>query len=207
MLHKRRLRRETASRRVISASGDDGRVEREETEAVVTALRNIFLPRLLDRDASILLTLLADIWPEAEVPRGLGAGKSATASLKSGSGSSTDSRTDKMRSKISSNQRPRSFRGQIRRSYRSMRLLTGFAIMVFNCLSFIVYPTVNINRYWFDIRYKGVICKSSCHVAVRSLLWNWISFLLCVNFSVFCCSVSICIVDGSICIKCQLYYF
>ena len=40
----------------------------EEEEALVTALRNTFLPRLLDRDASVFATLVRDLWPEVDVP-------------------------------------------------------------------------------------------------------------------------------------------
>ena len=36
----------------------------DEEEAVVTALRNTFMPRLMDRDASIFTTLIHDLWPQ-----------------------------------------------------------------------------------------------------------------------------------------------
>ena len=40
----------------------------EENEALVTALRNTFLPRLVDRDASLFATLVRDLWPSVGVP-------------------------------------------------------------------------------------------------------------------------------------------
>ena len=39
----------------------------EENEALVTALRNTFLPRLFDRDASLFATLVHDLWPDVNV--------------------------------------------------------------------------------------------------------------------------------------------
>ena len=41
---------------------------KDESEALVMALRNVFMPRLSDRDASIFSTLIQDLWPCAEVP-------------------------------------------------------------------------------------------------------------------------------------------
>ena len=43
---------------------------RFEDEAVVTSLRNVFLPRLMDRDASLFATIVQDLWPHVDVPMG-----------------------------------------------------------------------------------------------------------------------------------------
>ncbi len=51
---------------MIVATGVD--TAAEENEALVTALRNTFMPRLLDRDASVFATLIKDLWPDIEVP-------------------------------------------------------------------------------------------------------------------------------------------
>ena len=40
----------------------------EENESLVTALRNTFLPRLVERDASLFATLIRDLWPSVTVP-------------------------------------------------------------------------------------------------------------------------------------------
>ena len=42
-------------------------VQAEEEEAMVTALRNTFMPRLGVRDCSILAGLLRDLWPGVDI--------------------------------------------------------------------------------------------------------------------------------------------
>ena len=39
----------------------------QEEEALVTALRDTFLPRMPSRDASIFATIVNDLWPNVEV--------------------------------------------------------------------------------------------------------------------------------------------
>ena len=39
----------------------------QEEEALVTALRDTFLPRMPSRDASIFATTVSDLWPNVEV--------------------------------------------------------------------------------------------------------------------------------------------
>ncbi|XP_064650622.1 uncharacterized protein LOC135502065 isoform X3 [Lineus longissimus] len=41
---------------------------KDEDEALVTALRNTFMPRLQQRDSSVFGTLLNDLWPDVEIP-------------------------------------------------------------------------------------------------------------------------------------------
>ena len=53
-------------------------LSREENIALVTALRNTFLPRLFDRDANLFATVVGDLFPDVPVPlhfEGLGAPK------------------------------------------------------------------------------------------------------------------------------------
>ncbi len=40
----------------------------EESEAMVIALRNTFMPRLAERDASVFATMIRDLWPDTDVP-------------------------------------------------------------------------------------------------------------------------------------------
>ncbi len=40
----------------------------EESEAMVIALRNTFMPRLGERDASVFATMIRDLWPDSDVP-------------------------------------------------------------------------------------------------------------------------------------------
>ena len=51
----------------------------EENESLVTALRNTLMPRLLDRDASVFITLLQDLWPNTAVPMEFWGSKPAVA--------------------------------------------------------------------------------------------------------------------------------
>ena len=44
----------------------------EENEALVTALRNTLMPRMLDRDSSMFTTLLQDLWPQTLIPMDFG---------------------------------------------------------------------------------------------------------------------------------------
>ena len=53
-------------------------LSREENIALVTALRNTFLPRLFDRDANLFATVVSDLFPDVPVPlqfEGLGGPK------------------------------------------------------------------------------------------------------------------------------------
>ena len=39
-----------------------------EDEALVTALRDTFLPRMQNRDASVFSTFVSDLWPDLDLP-------------------------------------------------------------------------------------------------------------------------------------------
>lgn len=41
---------------------------RLEEKAMVTALRDSFLPRMVGRDASVFVTLVSDVWPTVDIP-------------------------------------------------------------------------------------------------------------------------------------------
>lgn len=41
---------------------------RLEEKAMVIALRDTFLPRMVGRDVSVFVTLLTDVWPHVDIP-------------------------------------------------------------------------------------------------------------------------------------------
>ncbi|XP_023931015.1 dynein beta chain, ciliary-like [Lingula anatina] len=47
-------------------------LRKDEDEALVTSLRNTFMPRLLQKDASVFTTLVIDLWPNVDIPMEFG---------------------------------------------------------------------------------------------------------------------------------------
>ena len=41
---------------------------KDENESIVIALRNTFMPRLSERDSSLLATFLRDLWQDVNIP-------------------------------------------------------------------------------------------------------------------------------------------
>ena len=99
--------RQDERQNVVSKLG----TEREEEEALVTALRNTFMPRLLDRDASIFTTLIHDLWPEVGIPMLFGGRQTPDSEIRR-SKSGSESRLSKNGTKMSRPLDVRSYRGQ-----------------------------------------------------------------------------------------------
>ena len=88
-------------------------LQRDESEAVVTALHNIVMPRLDDRDANVFATLIKDLWSHVTMPLALtGKGVTSQSEIDSRSigRSSHDSRAKVAYGNMNYNQH-KSFRG------------------------------------------------------------------------------------------------
>ena len=83
----------------------------DENRSLVTALRNTFMPRLLDRDASVFAQLLRDLWPDVNIPLTFGDGRHSPDSEAGKSVGSLSKSGSKSASKRSQLDAPKNFRG------------------------------------------------------------------------------------------------